>query len=499
MTNSKLRELGKWQEQGRLAASEFEQLGLFGDTSGAELEGVIVQSDAREIRATLAGLTPGLLERGFDLIYIDPPFNNDEDFRMDFDLGSDSTISVPAFSDRWSLGIEEYLEMLRERLVACYEVLGRSGWLAVHVDWKTDYRVRSLLDEIFGGPDYWRNTIYWRRDPGGKGNKARTKQFPRNCDSIMLFNKSLTDWYFSLPRLPLTEEQQAAYRNVDQGGRRFKAVDARNYSAAAIAEMNQQGDIYVSGTGKPYKKYYLDEAEGVVDMLWTDIPGFGVRTGALELTGYPTQKPLALLERIISSLCPPEGWVGDFFCGSGTTAVAARGCGRNFVVADVSSLACELTKSRLLQQKTSRGCSLRAVGTTSGSGFEAKRLGSKLPSLPLRIHGYVKTASSSIDVRGLSVAFSSEREAAEFLEIAKEYVSESSQSSIGKALPSDWIASSYLLGHRHDGNLELLGNLDLGITSTVSVSSETTRDFQKLSIAIVDCFGRRTLHDLEQQ
>lgn len=486
-------------EAGILAATDSPQLDLFNEESRADVKGLVIQGDARETKLNLREWSPEVLERGLDLVYIDPPFNNDENFKMNFSMGQDSTstVSVPAFSDRWTLGIEEYLEMLKERLVVCHEILAPSGWLAVHVDWKTDYRVRQLLNEIFGGPDFWRNTIYWRRDPGGKGNKARTKQFPRNCDSIILFNKSLNDRYFSLPRLPLTEEQQATYRNVDDDGERFKAVDARNYSSAAIAEMSQQGDIYVSSTGKPYKKYYLVDAEGVVDMLWTDIPGFGVRTGAAELIGYPTQKPIALLERIITSLCPPGGWIGDFFCGSGTTAVAARDSGRNFVVADVSSLACELTKSRLMQQNTSRGCSLRVVSTAGGRDFDSKRVGSDLPALPLRIDGAVKTSASSIDVRGLSLSFSADTEVSEFLKLVRKFFSEGSLSSLNTTQPSDWIASSYILSDGEDGGLNLLGHLEFGQTSNVPLSPQITRSIQKMFVAIVDCFGRRVLHEVD--
>jgi len=487
-------------ETSRVPGKTNTQLDLFASGVEDPVTGVIAQCDGIDAGSVISETTPSLLSRGMDLIYVDPPFNNDEDFKMrvvpdeDFQL----SIDVPAFADRWASGIDDYLAMLSARLASCYNLLAPAGWLAVHVDWKTDYRVRQLLEEIFGGPNFWRNTIYWRRDPGGKGNKARTRQFPRNCDSIILFNKSQTDWYFKLPRVPLTDEQRATYRNVDETGRHFKAVDARNYSDEALEKMRTEGNIYVSSTGKAYKKYYLDESEGVVDMLWTDIPGFGVRTGAHELVGYPTQKPLALIERLIGALCPEGGWVGDVFCGSGTTGIAALKTNRNFFISDISSLACELARLRLYQTESAVGCNLTFVSTKSGVELDKSRIPSTIPELPITVG--VRNNSDRdlsddyylLDIRPVS----SDRHAQFAFQI------ESLLGSSGKwseSLPTTaWLLAAYVGWCDGDSKFQIGLPLNLRTKGTIEFQLPVGRAIQDVRIVLVDIFGRKMIQQLNQ-
>lgn len=465
------------------------QLDLFGDEASDTLEGYVAQCDAGNLKNTFALVRPGRPFAGFDLIYVDPPFNNDQNFRMEFSPMPDGSnaVTVPAFSDRWSEGISGYLDMLRVKLEMCHEALSPQGWLAVHVDWKTDYRVRAVLDEIFGGPDHWRNTIYWRRDPGGKGNKARTQQFPRNCDSIILFNKSIEGWYFNLPRIPLTEEQRATYRNTDENGRRFKAVDARNYSENAIERMSSAGDIYVSSTGKSYKKYYLDEAEGVVDMLWTDIPGFGVRTGAKELTGYPTQKPVALIRRVIEALCPPGGWVADAFCGSGTTALAALASERNFFVSDMSSLACTVTLDRLVSSDVPTRCAVTFVGPGVLPETGEERLPDSLLPLPVKVLGQVDRTASSLKVRQLRLEPLADDAMRAFNDSARDFVLDEVADVTEVRSVASWVRAAYLIA-RNGTETRILARLDT--TGDTPVHEEGDFGESTLTVLVVDCFGR---------
>lgn len=473
------------------------QLDLFGSESSAALEGYVIRCDASDLSDAFGRAKGGQTFPGFDLIYVDPPFNNDQNFRMEVALTDDGpdAVSVPAFSDRWADGISGYLDMLREKLLTCHEALSERGWLAVHVDWKTDYRVRALLDDIFGGSDHWRNTVYWRRDPGGKGNKARTQQFPRNCDSIILFNKATEGWYFNLPRVPLTDEQKATYRNIDDNGRRFKAVDARNYSEDAIERMTSAGDIYVSSTGKSYKKYYLDEAEGVVDMLWTDIPGFGVRTGAKELTGYPTQKPIALIRRVIEALCPPGGWVADAFCGSGTTAVAALASGRNFVVSDVSSLACAVTLDRLVRSDASTRCTVRVVDGDKSMDASDNRLSVSLLPLPVRVTGSVECTTESVQIRNLELEAVGDDEMRCFIESAGEFlIGDDVMKSANRSI-SWWIHAAYLVSLTA-GETRILARLDSGGERFIQVEIEPGE--VDLAVLVIDCFGRSSMCGIDE-
>jgi hypothetical protein len=171
---------------------------------------------------------------------------------------------------------------------------------------------------------------------------------PRNTDTILFYAKS-DNWYFAQPYKELTEEQKAPYRYVEpETGRRYKAVQLGDYSAASISRMEAAGLIHVSGSGQKYKKYYLDEAKAAVDSLWTDIPGFGTRTAAGEITGYATQKPEKLLERIILASSREGDLVADFFCGSGTTAAVAARLGRKWIASDCGQLAIHTTRKRLI-------------------------------------------------------------------------------------------------------------------------------------------------------
>jgi DNA modification methylase len=476
------------------------QLDLFASGNETPMTGVVAQCDGIDTGAVISEIIPSLVSRGLDLIYVDPPFNNDEDFKMRVvpDSNHQLSIDVPAFSDRWASGIDDYLQMLSARLVSCYDLLAPAGWLAVHVDWKTDYRVRQLLEQIFGGPSFWRNTIYWRRDPGGKGPKARTRQFPRNCDSIILFNKSQTDWYFNLPRIPLTDEQRSTYRNVDENGRHFKAVDARNYSDEAVERMRAEGNIYTSSAGKAYKKYYMDESEGVIDMLWTDIPGFGVRTGAHELVGYPTQKPLALIERLICALCPEGGWVGDVFCGSGTTGIAALKTNRNFVISDVSSLACELARLRLHQTESPAGCNLKFISTKAGADLDKARIPSTIPELP--ISARIRTDSDD-DIRNgrysLDIQPASSDHYAQFvIQIETQLDSNGKWS---ESLPiTAWLLAAYIGGCDGDSGFQIGMPLNLRSESSVDFRLPDGLAFEDVRIVLVDIFGRKMIRQLNQ-
>ncbi|EQD40214.1 adenine specific DNA methylase, partial [mine drainage metagenome] len=112
--------------------------------------------------------------------------------------------------------------------------------------------------------------------------------------------------------------------------------------------MEKKGLIHISSTGQRYKKYYLDEARAAVDSIWTDIPGFGTRTAAREITGYATQKPESLLERIVKASSNEGDLVADFFVGSGTTAAVAEKLGRKWIATDLGKFAIHTTRKRLI-------------------------------------------------------------------------------------------------------------------------------------------------------
>jgi site-specific DNA-methyltransferase (adenine-specific) len=272
-----------------------------------------------------------LPDASVDLVYLDPPFNSNRDYNLLFreQSGEPAQGQIKAFTDTWqwseraydefchtcpvpalvalvqgfvrTLGrndITAYLVMMAPRLVELHRVLKPTGSLYLHCDPTASHYLKVMLDVIFGARNF-RNEIVWVRDPAGKGGKRVSRQWPRNIDVLLFYTKSDT-YAFYQQYLPLTEEQKQAYRYEDARGR-YKAVQRGNYSDEMWERFRAEGRIHISKTGKEYLKYYLDEARATVGSVWDDIPGFGTRTAAAELLGYPTQKPLALLERIIQA------------------------------------------------------------------------------------------------------------------------------------------------------------------------------------------------------
>ena len=329
------------------------------DTRGRQLKGWTNKLIWGDNKLILSSLKSGALRKqiedagGLKLIYIDPPFDVGADFSMDIEIGGETFHKEPnlleqvAYRDTWGRGADSFISMIYERLTLMRDLMHPEGSLYVHCDWRLDHHIRQVLDEIFG-VDGYRNTIAWRRDAAGKGAKGKSSQFPRNTDTILFYSRS-SSWTFSQPNTDLSEEQKTAYRYKEDGtGRLYKAVQLGDYSEKSIARMEEEGLIHVSGPGQKYKKYYLDEARAVVDAMWMDILGFGTRTAASEITGYATQKPEALLERIITASSNEGDLVADFFCGSGTTAAVAEKLGRKWIATDLGKFGIHTTRKRLI-------------------------------------------------------------------------------------------------------------------------------------------------------
>ena len=335
-----------------------EQDDLF-DTSGRQLKGWTNKLIWGDNKLILSSLKSGALRQqieeagGLKLIYIDPPFDIGADFSMDIEIGGETfhkergILEDIAFRDTWGRGADSFISMIYERLILMRDLLHEEGSIYVHCDWRLDHHVREVLDEVMGETGY-RNTIAWRRDAAGKGAKGKSSQLPRNTDTILFYTRS-EQWAFDQPYVDLNSDQKTAYRYTEQEtGRLYKAVQLGDYSEKSIARMEIEGLIHVSGPGQKYKKYYLDEARAAVDAMWVDIPGFGTRTAANEITGYATQKPEALLERIMKTSSNEGDLVADFFCGSGTTAAVAEKLGRKWIATDLGKFGIHTTRKRLI-------------------------------------------------------------------------------------------------------------------------------------------------------
>lgn len=275
---------------------------------------------------------PGLAAGGssFDLIYVDPPYNAGGTRSARLETGERSK-GARAYVDHWG-GRENFLAMLRPRLAAMRDALSDTGSLWVHLDHRTVHETKVLLDTLFG-PKSFQGEIIWL--PGNGGRKRSGLSVTHQ--TILVFSKTREFIYnLSDPELrePYAEtSQRMHFTQIDPDGRRFR-------------ERTLGGRTY---------KYFLDEGRQR-GSIWTDIPAMTANTPLRrETTGYPTQKPLALLTRIVKASTMDGGRVLDPMCGSGTTLIAALGLGRDAVGIDQSPLACQITTRRIQETRGAPG------------------------------------------------------------------------------------------------------------------------------------------------
>jgi len=317
---------------------------------GAE-ENRLIAGDALDVADALAA--EGLVGR-VDLVYVDPPYASQTDYVHEARLDGPADGRVRrthAYADRWleGGGVGTYLDMLAPRLEAAAKLLASTGTLWVHLDWRAAYLVRVLLDEIVGR-DRFINEIVWRRAPN-LGRQAASGQFGRTVDTIVVYGGPEARL---VPPTRLEVIEPRAVRR-DELGRAFTTAPRGDYTDASIARLEREGRVHRTASGRVYVKYFLVHDEGGrlcrerrVDTLWTDVPP--LRHAAVgERTGFPTQKPRALLERIIRCSAPEGGLVVDLFAGSGTTGEAAHATGRRFIVGDRSQVAVATARARLLR------------------------------------------------------------------------------------------------------------------------------------------------------
>ena len=261
-----------------------------------------------------------------DLVYIDPPFNSHSDYGKRVSLhGSTQPGTVlheKQYGDVWT--DDEYLQFMYERLVLLRELLADSGSLYLHCDHHKSHHLRCLMDEVFG-PENFQNDIQWCYNVGGKS----TSRWARKHDTILFYSKT-ADFYFDGKSAGIARETGIKSR----GGIIRTDSDGRPYQ-----------DKLAKSSGK-YYRYYLDEPK-IPEDWWMDINS--IQSGSAEREDYPTQKPEALLERIIRASCPEGGLVLDSFMGSGTTPAVAMKLGRRFIAADNNVCAVHTTTKRLLR------------------------------------------------------------------------------------------------------------------------------------------------------
>ena len=332
-----------------------------------------------------------------DLIYLDPQFFSQRDYEIIF--GDED--KFPGFSDIWKGedgeetrvgGIEVYKKFMRERLEECHRILKPTGSIYLHCDYHANAHLRIIMDKIFGSSNY-RRTIQWKRYPSPS---KMGRNYANATDDIHFYTKS-DDFYLNVPRLPMDEKK---FPHVEkESGRRYKTaplikagktnqdlkfdgkvVNAGKgkrfvWSQARLDEEYIQNSLCIhwSKNGIPYAKTYLDEHEGTyIDNLWLDCPGLSANCS--EKLGYPTQKPEALLERIIVASSNARDVVLDPFCGCGTTIAVAKRLKRNFIGIDWSWIACKEMAGRIRQDEREIIRPINAADIVEMDGFEIQRI-----------------------------------------------------------------------------------------------------------------------------
>ena len=306
-----------------------------------------------------------------DLIYIDPPFDSKADYKKKIELrgtkvlNDQSNFEEKQYTDIWSN--DEYLQFMYERLVLIRELLKSDGMLFLHCDYHKVHLLRCILDEIFGNENFV-NEIVWQRTRAAHSDATG---FGKVHDTILFYGKSGT-----VRTNPIFQEHDLTYVerfNRVQGGRRYmlvplhapshsvKASPAREFlgklipppngrcwpSQKYIDELVAEGRVELTQNGTPSKRNYLDENKGKpVSDWWDDV--IPLNPVAEERLDYPTQKPEALLERIIKASSNPSDLVFDCFMGSGTTQAVAMKLGRRFIGADINLGAIQTTTKRLI-------------------------------------------------------------------------------------------------------------------------------------------------------
>ena len=255
----------------------------------------------------------GMDDGSVDLIYADPPFNTGKDWGQ--------------FDDRWEGGMKGYLKFMEPRLVEMHRLLKDTGSIYLHCNHKSSHYLKVMLDGIFG-MKHFRNEIVWKRSTATANDALR--RFANSADSILFYTKS-EDYIFNPIYKPLSESTIKIYSKTDNEGKRYRTSTGGTHG----------------GTHQPSgKRLYLDETRGVpLDICWmTDMQ---LASSSKERTGYPTQKPIALLERIIKASSNQGDIVLDPFCGSGTTLRAAKTLGRKYIGIDQNPEAIRISENRL--------------------------------------------------------------------------------------------------------------------------------------------------------
>ena len=335
------------------------QFDLFAmDNRGRQLKGWTNKLIWGDNKLILSSLKNGSMREeieaqgGIKLIYIDPPFDVGADFSMDIEIGEDTFTKKPnileeiAYRDTWGRGTDSFIAMIYERLTLMRDLLAEDGSIYVHCDPRVNSLIRIILDEIFGKGGKndkagFRNEISWCYT-GGRVPKVA---YGRRHDTIYFYTKS-AKWVYNWEAILklLSDEQKDRYKHRDDKGS-YRLI-GRFLKDSPIKGARDVSPEWEKSHPELVMRYYMKDGTLCLD-YWDDIPQ--LNQIAKDRTGYPTQKPEALLERIIKASSNQGDIVADFFCGSGTTAAVAEKLGRKWICTDLGKFAIHTTRKRMIE------------------------------------------------------------------------------------------------------------------------------------------------------
>ena len=356
----------------------------------------------------------GMGKHSVDLIYLDPPFNSKQNYNLLYKTMTGKPVpeQVEAFCDTWEMdpqkeaiarsmpvlmrehGVDDYyvdfwrlwMQALRtsqphllaylifmvQRLLHMKTILRPTGSIYLHCDSTASHYIKVMMDGIFGHKNF-RNEIIWKRASTVKGNSGQgSKSFGRNTDTILFYSASDHHTFNQQYTEYSGEYLEAAYRFKEADGRQYRLISmigpggaakgnpyyevmgvSRHwrYSQKRMAELIAEGMVVQTKPGAvPSRKHYLDQGKGVpIQSLWDDIAA--LQAASKERMGYPTQKPVELIRRIIETSSNPGDIVFDPFCGCGTTIYAAQATGRKWYGCDIAILSIKLVRETLTSSK----------------------------------------------------------------------------------------------------------------------------------------------------
>lgn len=305
------------------------QFGLF-DISGRQLKGwsnKLIWGDNKFILSSLrSGQLKDEIDKngGIKLVYIDPPFDVGADFTMEIKIGEEtfdkeaSVIEEIAYRDTWGKGEDSFLSMLYERLKLIKSILSDDGCICLHCDWRVSSSIRMIMDEVFGKENFVNEIVWYYTN---SGLKARSKKFHQVHDTLFVYTKNKEFTFNHIKKI----------RKDGQSKQAMRKFNSKTGKADMVRDENG-------------KIVYQVSDEILENSVW-EVP---LLSNSPEKIGYPTQKPEALLEKVIKAFTNENDIVADFFGGSGTTAAVSEKLGRKWITTDIGKFSIHTIRKRMI-------------------------------------------------------------------------------------------------------------------------------------------------------